>query len=93
MTPRLWSLSYSPWSDQARWALDHCEVEYQRRAYQPLLGEPALRWKLRRLRGPVSVPILELSDRVLTESFDIAQYADRHAAREELRLFPDGKLR
>ncbi len=90
MRPTLWSLSYSPWSDQARWALDHCGVDYTRRAYQPLLGEPGLRWKLRKWTGPVTVPILETGGGVLADSFDIARYADAHAADPSRRLFPDG---
>ena len=90
MRPTLWSLSFSPWSDQARWALDHCGVDYARRAYQPLLGEPGLRWKLRKWTGPVSVPILEADGGVLDDSFDIARYADAHAIEPSRRLFPDG---
>ena len=85
MTPVLWSLAYSPWSDKARWALEHCGVPYRRRAYRPLIDEPALRLKLRRLSGPVSVPILDLGDEVLADSFEIARYADRRAVREPLR--------
>jgi glutathione S-transferase len=92
MTPTLWSISYSPWSDQARWALDHCGIEYRRRAYQPLLGEPALRLKLRRFTGPVSVPILDLGDEVLADSFDIARWADGHRAEGVPTLFPNPDL-
>ncbi len=87
---RLWSLSYSPWSDRARWALDHCEVEYERRAYQPMLGEPGMRLRLGQWTGPISVPVLETDEGCLTDSFDIARFADRNAARQERRLFPEG---
>lgn len=88
MTPTLWSLSYSPWSDRVRWALEHRGVAYTRTAYQPMLGEPAMRLKLRRWTGPVSVPVLFTEQGPLTDSFDIAQYADRHGAADSSALFP-----
>lgn len=88
MTPRLWSLSYSPWSDRARWALEHCGVEYERRPYQPLLGEPAMRLRLGQWTGPISVPVLETDEGCLTDSFAIARFADRNAAQKT--LFPEG---
>jgi len=87
MTTTLWSISYSPWSDRARWALDHCGVTYTRRAYQPLLGEPAMRLKTGNWSRPVSVPVLETDDGVIADSLDISRYADRSAA-EDVRLFP-----
>lgn len=86
--PRLWSISYSPWSDKARWALDHCGVAYERRSYQPLLGELALRRTLGVWRGPVSVPILEVDGTAIRDSWKIAEWASAQAAGEDLRLFP-----
>jgi glutathione S-transferase len=83
----LLGLVYSPWTEKARWALDVRRVPYTFRHYQPLLGEPALRMKLRRLTGRVSVPVLILDDgRVLADSADIARWADGHG--EGPRLFP-----
>ena len=89
MKPTLWSLSYSPWSDRARWALDHCKVEYDRHAYQPLLGEPAMRVRTGNWTGPVSVPVMLTDDGVLTDSLDICRYADRHRDASVPTLFPD----
>lgn len=86
--PRLWSISYSPWSDKARWALDHCEVAYRRRSFRPIVDELALRRALGSWTGPVSVPILQLPDEVLAGSWDIATWADGQVARDELRIFP-----
>lgn len=86
MTPVLWSISYSPWSEKARWALDACGVEHRRRPYQPLLDELMLRRRLGTWRGPVSVPILDLGTDVLADSFDIAKYADRCAGSDEQRI-------
>jgi glutathione S-transferase len=65
-------------------------VSYTHRTYSPLLGEPALRLKLRRLSGPVSVPVLTDDDgRVYADSSDIARWAD--ARGEGPRLFPEGQ--
>jgi glutathione S-transferase len=83
----LLALPYSPWSEKARWALDVRGVPYDYRRYQPLLGEPALRVKLRRVRGRVTVPVLTTDDGVvLSDSTDIARWAD--ARGEGPSLFP-----
>ena len=85
----LLQLPYSPWSEKARWALDLRKVPYERRLYQPLLGEPALRRMLKRYRGPVSVPVLIDGDQALADSFESARFADRHG--EGPQLFPPGE--
>jgi glutathione S-transferase len=79
-TPLLFAIAYSPWSEKARWALDHHRIGYTERAYTPMLSEPALRWRLRRARGPVSVPVLFADREAYTDSFDIAQFAERRGA-------------
>jgi glutathione S-transferase len=85
--PELLGLIYSPWSEKARFALDARRVPYVYRHYQPVVGEPALRLKLRRFTGPVTVPVLTLDDgRVLADSADIARWADGQG--EGPRLFP-----
>ncbi|WP_437610117.1 glutathione S-transferase N-terminal domain-containing protein [Sorangium sp. So ce834] len=77
----LLGLVFSPWTEKARWALDVRRVPYTFRHYQPLVGEPALRVKLRRLTGRVSVPVLTADDgRVLADSADIARWADGRGA-------------
>jgi glutathione S-transferase len=83
----LLALPFSPWSEKARWALDARRVPYAYRVYQPLLGEPALRMKVRRMRGRVTVPVLTTDGgEVLTDSLDIARWAD--ARGEGPTLFP-----
>ena len=83
----LLGLVFSPWTEKARFALDVRRVPYTFRHYQPLIGEPALRVKLRRLTGSVTVPVLTLDDgRVLADSADIARWADGRG--EGPRLFP-----
>lgn len=73
----LLALSYSPWSEKARWALDHHRIAYRERAYVPMLGELPLRLRVGKLRGKITVPILFDGDQVLFDSYAIAQHADR----------------
>jgi len=83
----LLGLAYSPWTEKARWALDARSIPFRFRHYQPLVGEPELRWRLRRLTGPVSVPVLVTDDgRWLGDSAVIARWADERG--EGPRLFP-----
>lgn len=89
MQPTLVHLPYSPWSERARWALDARAVAHRRRTYQPLFGEPELRLRLRRLRGPVTVPLLITGDGVLGDSYDIARWADWQGTGAS--LFPAGQ--
>lgn len=77
---------FSPWSEKARWALDHHGVDYRYREHVPVLGELALRVRLRAIRGRVSVPALLFDGKALRESFDIARYADSIGTRRS--LFP-----
>jgi len=84
----LLSLPYSPWSEKARWALDARGLDYVKRPYQPLIGEPRLRVLLRRPFRPVSVPVLIDGKQVVSESLAIAKYADAHGS--GANLFPVG---
>jgi glutathione S-transferase len=78
------SLHVSPWSERAKWALDHHGLPYRVVEHMPVIGER----RLRRLVGPdkprATVPVLIAADEVLTESWDIARYADREGAGEKL---------
>lgn len=99
--PVFTAMPASPWSEKARWALDHHRIEYVEKVYTPMLSEPALRLRLRRARGPrsersprergrrshrmtpwapVTVPVLFAGGEAYTDSFDIAQYAERRGA-------------
>jgi glutathione S-transferase len=84
MTPLLWSIPYSPWSERARFALDYAGAPYEKRTYKPLFGELALRRALGRWRGPVSVPILQTGAGVLEGGFAIAEHAEAHGKRSVL---------
>ena len=83
----LLALPFSPWSEKARWALDARKVPYRFRHYQPLIGELELRLRTRRLRGPVTVPLLiDDRGRVYDDSAAIARFADTQG--EGPTLFP-----
>jgi glutathione S-transferase len=83
------SLHVSPWSERVRWAFEHHDLTYRRVEHVPILGEG----RLRRIVGPdkprATVPVLLAGDQVITESWDIAQYADREGKHE--KLFPPGR--
>jgi glutathione S-transferase len=82
-------LVYSPWSEFARWALDHHGLRYRSRPYVPMVGAPALRLRLRRFSGKVTVPVLFTPHGTLTESTAIARFADRIG--KGAPLFPEGR--
>lgn len=80
MDPLLVHIPYSPWSVRARLALDVQGVPYRSRAYVPTLSEPGLRWKLRRARARVTLPILFPPDGPPVEdSLDIALWGAARA--------------
>ena len=89
-TPHLIALSYSAWSEKARFALDHHAIAYVSHEHVPMLGEPFLRFVTRRPFARVSVPVLVHRGRVLSDSFEIARYADRIG--EGQTLFPAERL-
>lgn len=84
--PRFIALAYSPWSIKAKWALDHHRVAYRTVHYLPMLGEPFLRLRAGRWSGRVSVPMLVTSEGAVTDSLEIARYAERIG--EGAPLFP-----
>jgi glutathione S-transferase len=86
---RFVSLVYSPWSEKARWALDHHRIEYRPVAYQPMLSELPLRMRMRRFGGTLTVPVMQTDDGWLTDSWDIARWADEHG--DGAPLFADGQ--
>jgi glutathione S-transferase len=85
----LTALPYSPWSEKARWALDHHRIDYKFKEHVVFLGEIRLRILLRRPTGIITVPVLFDGGRAFTDSFDIAKHADQIGAGTS--LFPPGK--
>jgi glutathione S-transferase len=91
--PTLYQISSSPWSERARWALDHHGIAYRQIEHMIMLGEPILRLRLGRLRGPLSMPLYVDPARQLTllDSVEIARHAD--AVGTGAKLFPAGRER
>jgi len=90
----LYGIHYSPWTEKARWALDYSKVPYRYHEHTILLGMPALRARFGLLRSDLTVPALAVGKTKLTDSFDIAQWADRDAhllfpntLHEKIKLF------
>jgi glutathione S-transferase len=77
-------LRYSPYSERARWALDHHSLRYRLVHHEPFIGER----RLRRLIGDparrATVPVLVSPGVLLTDSWDIALHADRIGGAEKL---------
>ena len=86
--PRLYALSYSPWSEKARWALEHHSVNFREVPFLPMLGEPLLRLRMRKLTGRLTVPVLLVDDQAIGDSFEIARYGERVG--DGPTLFPEG---
>lgn len=80
------ALSYSPWSEKARWALDHHRIPYREEAHMPMLGEVLLRLRTRRVTGRITVPVLIGSSGTVSDSLAIAQRAEQTG--HGPRLFP-----
>jgi glutathione S-transferase len=73
---QLVSLHVSPWSERARWALDHHKLDYEKIEHVPFIGERRLR-KLSGNKPRATAPILIADGEVISDSWDIALYADR----------------
>lgn len=82
--PTLVGLTYSPWTQRARWALDHHRIGYDFEEYVPIVGEPLLRIRARKLTGKISVPVLLTPHGAITDSIAIARHADSMGSRSKL---------
>lgn len=86
----LYGLRQSPWTERARWALDHHGLAYDYHEHVPMLGEILLRRKAGKVANgkKASVPLLaEANDEVVVMgSLEIAKHAD--AATPSPALFP-----
>ena len=77
MTATLHGLSYSPWTERARWALDHHGVAYRWVVHRLYLDERGLRRRARVAPGErASVPLFVEGDTILRDSIDILKHAD-----------------
>lgn len=69
-------LPQSPWSEKARWALDHHGVPYKLMLHVPMIYEPFLKIRTRDLRQKITVPILFEGSRAWRDSLTIAEHAE-----------------
>jgi glutathione S-transferase len=83
-----YSIQVSPWSELARWAIDHHRVECRRVEYLPLVAELQLRLATGKVFSRVSAPTLVDGQSVFADSFDIARYAE--LVGNGASLFPGG---
>lgn len=87
MNRTLYGLRVSPWTERARWALDHHRLDYTYHEHVPLVGELLLRRKAGTKKA--SVPLLADGDDVVMGSLEIAKYAERtNAGAKTGSLFP-----
>jgi glutathione S-transferase len=78
MTATLHGLSYSPWTERARWALDHHRVPYVWRPHRLYLEERSLRRRARVQPGQrATVPLFVVGDTIVRDSIEIVRHADR----------------
>lgn len=77
---RLVVLPVSPWSERASWALDHHGLAYRKVGHIPFLGERRLRRLVGARASRATVPVLIAGAEVLTDSWDIALYAEREGS-------------
>ncbi len=84
-TPTLYGLSYSPFTERARWALDYHRLPYDYHEHMPMLGELLLRYKARGAgNSKATVPLFVHSGGVIGDSFDIISYADQEGSGPKL---------
>ena len=74
---QLYSLHLSPWSERARWVLEHHALAYRKIEHIPFLGERRLRRVLGNPAGSATVPVLIADGQLLKDSWEIALYAER----------------
>ena len=87
MSRTLYGLSVSPWTERARWALDHHGIAYEYHEHVPMIGEVFLRMKARSTKA--SVPLLADGDQIVMGSFAIVKHAERVG--RGASLFPSGE--
>ncbi|MGZ3698251.1 MAG: glutathione S-transferase family protein [Bdellovibrionota bacterium] len=83
---KLIGLRYSPWTERARWALDHHGIPYRYEEHLLLFGMPKLRWELGDWKSEITLPILLEGRQRFGDSLEIARHADQLG--QGPKLFP-----
>jgi glutathione S-transferase len=84
MNARLITIPISHYCERARWALEHCQVEFEEERHLQVLH----RRSVKRAGADHSVPVLVSGDQCLADSADIVAFADSLAPAGR-RLYPD----
>lgn len=92
MKPLFVSIPYSPWSRRAWIALKRMEVDVDKRVYTPTISEPWLRWRTRRPRGPITVPVLLWDGPALLDGLDIVRWGSERAEEPLITPANDGAV-
>lgn len=81
----LYGISYSPWTQRVRLALEWLDVPYRYAEHVPMVTEPLVRLRARRFTGRITVPAwIPARGNAVFNSISIARAVDR-----ERRLFPE----
>lgn len=88
--PKLITLSYSPWSERARFALKHHGMAFEEVAHEPVVGELAWRFRTGRWLSRATVPVYLDGKTRLFDSFAIAKHVD--GIGNGSKLFPSQHL-
>jgi glutathione S-transferase len=90
------TIVFSHYNEKARWALDHCGIAYEERAYMPgfswlgvVLATRGRGGCADKVSSRFSTPVLVTCEgEALCDSTDIARWAAAHAASDVTPLFP-----
>ncbi len=83
----LFGICYSPWTERVRLALDWLDVPYRYSEHVPMITEPLVRLRARRLSGRITVPAwIPAKGNAVFNSISIVRAVDR-----ERRLFPESE--
>ena len=86
----LFTIGYSPWSEKARWALDHHRIAYREPGgYVPGFTVPWLRARYG-MRETITMPFLVTGEERIHDSQRIARWAEAHG--QGSPLFPPSDL-
>jgi glutathione S-transferase len=76
-----YGVNYSPWTERARWALDHHAIAYRYHEHVPFLGERLLRFRGRHTgKKKVTAPLLTDRSTAYGDSFEIIAWSDRRGS-------------
>ena len=73
--PDLYGISYSPWTEKARWGLDLLGMPYRYREHTVMLDEVFLAFKMKMPITQLTVPAFKDGGVRLCNSIDIVKYA------------------